>query len=90
MRLEALHNDATLTSPQAAALLGVSPNTVKNWFNGGHFPGASRTPGGHWRFRRSEVLAVKQRMDMLRDKNQRGDLAPPDIDEDEAEALPLL
>ncbi len=67
----------TLTSKQAAELLGVaSANTVKNWLKGGHFPGAFRTKGGHWRFLRSEVLAVRERMVELRERNLRQDLAP--------------
>ena len=84
-RLPAVAADGMVTTTQAARLLGVaSPNTVKNWLAGGHFPGARRTPGGHWRFSRLEVEAVKLRMAELRARNRRGDLAPPDID-DEAE-----
>lgn len=77
-----------LTAPAAAKLLGVSsPNTVKNWLEGGHFPGAYRTMGGskmggHWRFPRADVLAVKARMEALREKNRAGDLSPPDCDDD--------
>ncbi len=79
-----------LTTGQAAKVLGVSSaNTVKNWLEAGHFPGAYRTPGGHWRFSRDEVEAVKQRMDALREKNQRGDLTPDDIEDDDG-APPLL
>ncbi len=80
----------TLTSKQAAELLGVSSaNTVKNWLKGGHFPGAFRTQGGHWRFLRSDVLAVRERMTELRERNQRQDLAPPDTEDREVEP-PLL
>jgi len=88
-RLAALRDDEVITSKQAANLLGVSSaNTIKNWLEGGWFPGAFRTPGGHWRFQRSEVLAARERMEELRDKNPRRDLAPSDAeDEDE---LPLL
>ena len=88
-RLQALREDEVITSKQAASLLGVSSaNTVKNWLEGGWFPGAFRTPGGHWRFQRSEVLAARERMEDLRGKNARRDLTPPDTeDEDE---LPLL
>lgn len=87
-RLRALWEDEELTSTQAAGLLGVSSaNTVKNWLQGGWFPSAYRTPGGHWRFLRSEVLAARERMDLLRDRNARRDLAP--LDDDEGE-LPLL
>ncbi len=91
VRLEkALRAQETGTSKQAADLLGVSsPNTVKNWLGGGHFPGAFRTEGGHWRFLRSEVLAVSERMNELRDKNRRRDIAPRDADGDE-DAPPLL
>ena len=74
---------AALTSSQAAALLGVaSANTVKNWLEGGYFPGAYKTPGGHWRFPRAEVEAVKARLDSLRDRNRLGDLAPSDLEDD--------
>lgn len=88
-RLGAAAPDEMITTTQAARLLGVSsPNTVKNWLSGGHFPGARRTPGGHWRFARREVEAVKLRMAELRARNRRGELAPPDI-EDEAEVSPV-
>ena len=71
-----------LTSSQAAKLLGLSsPNPVKNWLAGGSFPGAFQTDGGHWRFPRHEVEAVKRHMEALRDRNRRGDLAPPDDDD---------
>lgn len=75
--------DKWLTSKEAAELLGVrSPNTIKNWLEGGSFPSAMRTPGGHWRFSELEVLDVKHRMQELREKNRTRDLAPPDTDED--------
>ena len=71
----------SLTSSQAAELLGISSaNTVKNWLMGGHFPGAYRTRGGHWRFPRAEVEAVKRDMEQLSDRNKRGDLTVPDVD----------
>ena len=72
-----------LTSTEAARLLGLSsPNTVKNWLAGGHFPGAYQTAGGHWRFPRKEVEAVQARLEGLRDRNRRGDLSLPDQDDD--------
>lgn len=78
-----------LTSRQAADMLGVSSiNTVKNWLEGGFFPGAYQTPGGHWRFPKAEVLEAKRRMEALRARNQRGDLALP-AEDDEGER-PLL
>jgi len=71
-----------LSSGDAAQLLGVSSiNTVKNWLEGGAFPGARKTPGGHWRFPRSEVETVAARMKALREKNAAGELSPPDTDE---------
>lgn len=82
------HKDL-LTSKQAAALLGLSsPNTVKNWLQGGFFPGAFRTPGGHWRFPRAEVEAAKRWMEALREQNARGELVLPD--EDAEDPPPLL
>ena len=87
-RLAALDPKETLTSSEAARLLGLSsPNTVKNWLAGGYFPGAFQTAGGHWRFPRHEVEAVKRRMEELRDRNRRGDLAPPDSDDDSSPPL---
>lgn len=72
-----------LTSTKAAALLGVSsPNTVKNWLHGGYFPGAFKTAGGHWRFPREEVEAVRLRLSVLRDRNSRRDLMPDDYEDD--------
>lgn len=63
-RLMASTQADMLTSTEAASLLGVaSANTVKNWLEGGHFPGAFQTPGGHWRFPREEVEAAKARME---------------------------
>lgn len=90
-RLESHRSRKTLTSGQAAKLLGVSStNTVKNWLEAGQFPGAFKTAGGHWRFYLDEVEAVKARMDALRQKNSRGDLTPPDAGDDEYPSPPLL
>lgn len=77
-----LVEDDALTSGEAANILGVSSiNTVKNWLEGGFFPGAYKTAGGHWRFPRSEVEAVALQMKNLSDRNERGELSPPDHDE---------
>jgi excisionase family DNA binding protein len=40
---------------QAAAMLGVHPATVRNWADKGDVP-SRRTPGGHRRFRKSDLL----------------------------------
>ncbi len=88
-RLAALNPKESLTSSEAAKLLGLSSsNTVKNWLAGGHFPGAYQTAGGHWRFPRHEVEAVKQRMEVLRERNRRGDVAADEVDD--ASEPPLL
>ena len=77
---------APLTSKQAATLLGVSSaNTVKNWLEGGWFPGAFQTPGGHWRFPLDDVEAVRSRLESLRDRNSRRDLTPVDCNEESAD-----
>jgi excisionase family DNA binding protein len=69
-----------LTSSEAADLLGVSSrNTVKNWLKDGKFPGAFQTDGGHWRFPREEVEKTRARMEELYDKNERGDVEPPEV-----------
>lgn len=88
-RLVASATAAPLTSKQAATLLGVSSvNTVKNWLEGGCFPGAFQTPGGHWRFPPEDVEAVRSRLEGLRDRNSRRDLEPVDCDDESAD-LPL-
>jgi excisionase family DNA binding protein len=88
-RLVASAKAAPLTSKQAATLLGVaSANTVKNWLEGGWFPGAFQTPGGHWRFPAEDVEAVRLRLEDLRDRNSRRDLTPAECDDDTA-GLPL-
>ena len=40
---------------QAADILGVHPATVRNWADKGDLP-SRRTPGGHRRFRRADLL----------------------------------
>ena len=81
-RLVASTQADLLSSTQAASLPGVaSANTVKNWLEGGHSPGAFQTPGGHWRFPREEVETVKLRMEELRERNRSRDLIPVDAEE---------
>lgn len=79
-RLEALADRVAaewLSTGEAARLLGVSSrNTVKNWLEGGFFPGAVRTDGGHWRFLRAEVEAVARAMAAVK----RGPVAVGDLD----------
>lgn len=83
-------SNAWLTTGQAAKLLGVSsPNTVKNWLQGGWFPGAIRTPGGHWRFLRADVDAVLASMHQLSTAPVApGEVDLPDLDDDESVGFP--
>lgn len=40
-----------LSTEQAANRLGISnPDTIRNWLEGGYFPGAKYTPNVGWRF----------------------------------------
>jgi len=45
------------TSSGVAEVFGVSVETVRQWAEAGKLQGF-RTPGGHWRFRRSEISAL--------------------------------
>ncbi|MEV5651808.1 BldC family transcriptional regulator [Nocardia sp. NPDC052254] len=47
--------EALLTPGQVAALFHVDPKTVTRWAHAGRL-GSLRTPGGHRRFRESEVM----------------------------------
>ena len=87
-RLDAMHKRLKkqwVTSGEAAALLGVSSrNTVKNWLEGGYFPSSRKTEGGHWRFLRSEVLAVRQAMNAVTSGPLAvGALELPEVEDDE-------
>lgn len=48
-----------LSLSEVAKELGVHPSTVRNWADQGRIP-VHRTPGGHRRFRREEVILWKQ------------------------------
>lgn len=43
-----------MTASDAAKFLGVRPKTIRAWADAGEIRGW-RTPGGHWRFRRSDL-----------------------------------
>jgi excisionase family DNA binding protein len=49
--------ETLLTPGQLAALFHVDPKTVTRWAHAGRL-GSLRTPGGHRRFRESEVLQL--------------------------------
>lgn len=52
-------NEQWLTSGEAAAVVGVSRDTIKRWQRAGRIA-ARRTPTGHLRFRRADVEALLQ------------------------------
>jgi excisionase family DNA binding protein len=49
-----------MTTPQAAAVLGVAVATIRSWTDTGELP-HWRTPGGHRRFAEDDVLALRDR-----------------------------
>lgn len=49
--------DRLMTPGEVAALFRVDPKTVTRWAAAGRI-GSIRTPGGHRRFRESEVMAL--------------------------------
>jgi excisionase family DNA binding protein len=55
------NQNALLTVTQAAKRLGVSPNTVRAWADGGVIP-VLRLPSGHRRFEASALDAARSRM----------------------------
>ncbi|WP_281891650.1 BldC family transcriptional regulator [Phytohabitans aurantiacus] len=66
--------DRLLTPGEVAALFRVDPKTVTRWAAAGRI-GSIRTPGGHRRFRESEVRALLEgegELEALRDES-----APP-------------
>ena len=68
--------DPLVGTVEAARLLGVSsPNTIKNWLNKKGFVRARRTPGGQWRFRLSDILAVKSKMEATEGQRSRRQIA---------------
>jgi excisionase family DNA binding protein len=50
-------NERLLTPGEVASLFRVDPKTVTRWATAGRI-GSIRTPGGHRRFRESEVQAL--------------------------------
>lgn len=46
-----------ITTHEVAGIAKVDDSTVRRWAEDGEIPGAWKTPGGHWRFDQSQVLA---------------------------------
>lgn len=54
-------NERLLTPGQVASMFSVDPKTVSRWALAGRL-GSLRTPGGHRRFRESEVRELHARL----------------------------
>ncbi|MEO3776058.1 BldC family transcriptional regulator [Micromonospora sp. B11E3] len=63
--------DRLLTPGEVAALFRVDPKTVTRWAAAGRI-GSIRTPGGHRRFRESEVRALLEGEGMLEETDDMG------------------
>jgi excisionase family DNA binding protein len=50
-------DEGLMTPGQVASLFHVDPKTVTRWAHAGRL-GSLRTPGGHRRFRKAEVMAL--------------------------------
>lgn len=71
-------NDRLLTSGEVAALFGVDPRTVSRWAASGRI-GALRTPGGHRRYRESEVRRLLRATDASAPPTGRPTRGPTDF-----------
>jgi excisionase family DNA binding protein len=63
--------DRLLTPGEVAALFRVDPKTVTRWAAAGRI-GSIRTPGGHRRFRESEVRALLEGEGMIEPEESGG------------------
>ena len=68
--------DRLLTPGEVAALFRVDPKTVTRWAAAGRIS-SIRTPGGHRRFRESEVRALLEGDEALDDTSNGNDRVPP-------------
>jgi excisionase family DNA binding protein len=50
-----------LARGEVAEVFGVHPKTITQWAETGTLPTAFRTPGGHRRYRRADVEALRRR-----------------------------
>lgn len=75
--------DRLLTPGEVAALFRVDPKTVTRWAAAGRI-GSIRTPGGHRRFRESEVRALLEgegELGELPEERPPGGHTPPALNE---------
>jgi hypothetical protein len=71
-----------LDTQAAASYLGVTNlGTIRNWLEGGSFPGAFQSRG-QWFFPVVELNKVKHRIYGIQTKNKNRDLQPPDPSDD--------
>ena len=59
VRAPMLHVMAAIRTNAAAAMLGVSPNTLRSWERRFGFPAPQRTQGGHRQFEIGEIEALR-------------------------------
>lgn len=59
--MEASQKDRWMVVAEAAAYIGISPLTLRKWSNEGVIP-VYRTPGGHRRYRQSDLDGVLQKL----------------------------
>lgn len=76
-------DETYLTSDQVSKILEItSPETIHNWLEGGEFPGAFKNNEKHWQFPLQDVELVKSRINIIKNRNLRGDIYPSDIPDD--------
>lgn len=63
--------DRLLTTAEVAAMFRVNPKTPTRWAKAGRI-GSVKTPGGHRRFRESEVRALIEKGDGGGHQNRQG------------------
>lgn len=69
--------DDLFDTQAAASFLGVTqPDTIRNWLEGGSFPGAFQSRG-QWFFPAVELAKVKSRMDAVQNSNLGWELPQP-------------
>lgn len=66
MNTPAPRDDEWLTPQQAAAMVGITADTIRKWANDGVLPSQRIRPGSHRRFRRSDVDALLAAADQPR------------------------
>jgi excisionase family DNA binding protein len=53
-------DSVNITTREVAEIARVDSSTVRKWAEAGTIPWAMKTPGGHYRFNRNDVLAALQ------------------------------